>query len=188
MASPSLELRTQPVASRVATASIGVNVALSLLNLTIAVASGSLAVTAEMVHNLVDLAGSVAVLAGVRISERGASGVGPERHGNSGWSADRRHARTAGRPVAAPGHPPGDGRHPWPGRRDRQTVGRPDLPYRAQVRSKPEAGAGGADGSGAGSSHRQRVQRLSWPDRPGMPGCSRQPAWGSPSWGGKGWR
>jgi cation diffusion facilitator family transporter len=70
MASPSPEPRTQPVASRVAAASIGVNVALSLLNLTIAVASGSMAVTAEMVHNLVDLAGSAAVLAGVKISER----------------------------------------------------------------------------------------------------------------------
>jgi cation diffusion facilitator family transporter len=58
------------MASRVAWASIAVNIFLSLLNLTIAVASGSLAVTAEMVHNLVDLAGSVAVLAGVKISER----------------------------------------------------------------------------------------------------------------------
>jgi cation diffusion facilitator family transporter len=64
------ESRTQPVASRVALASIGVNVALSLLNLAIAIASGSLAVAAEMVHNLVDLAGSAAVLAGVKISER----------------------------------------------------------------------------------------------------------------------
>jgi cation diffusion facilitator family transporter len=64
------ESRAQPVASRVAWASIGVNVVLSLLNLAIAVASGSLAVTAEMVHNLVDLAGSAAVLAGVKISER----------------------------------------------------------------------------------------------------------------------
>jgi cation diffusion facilitator family transporter len=70
MASPKPGSRMQPVASRVAWASIGVNVALSLLNLTIAVASGSLAVTAEMVHNLVDLAGSAAVLAGVKISER----------------------------------------------------------------------------------------------------------------------
>ena len=51
-------------------ASIGVNVALSLLNLAIAAASGSLAVAAEMVHNLVDLVASVAVLAGVKISER----------------------------------------------------------------------------------------------------------------------
>jgi divalent metal cation (Fe/Co/Zn/Cd) transporter len=58
------------VASRVAWASIAVNIFLSLLNLAIALASGSLAVAAEMVHNLVDLVGSVAVLAGVKISER----------------------------------------------------------------------------------------------------------------------
>jgi cation diffusion facilitator family transporter len=51
-------------------ASIAVNIALSLLNLAIAAASGSLAVAAEMVHNLVDLVASVAVLAGVKISER----------------------------------------------------------------------------------------------------------------------
>jgi cation diffusion facilitator family transporter len=54
----------------VAWASIGVNVGLSLLNLVIAAASGSLAVAAEMVHNLVDLVASIAVLAGVKISER----------------------------------------------------------------------------------------------------------------------
>jgi cation diffusion facilitator family transporter len=70
MLSTSSEPRKQPVASRIAWASIAVNVALSLLNLAIATASGSLAVTAEMVHNLVDLAGSAAVLAGVKISER----------------------------------------------------------------------------------------------------------------------
>jgi len=58
------------MASRVAWASIGVNIFLSLLNLAIAVASGSLAVAAEMIHNLVDLVASVAVLAGVNISER----------------------------------------------------------------------------------------------------------------------
>ena len=58
------------MASRVAWASIAVNIFLSLLNLAIAVASGSLAVAAEMVHNLVDLVASVAVLAGVKISER----------------------------------------------------------------------------------------------------------------------
>ncbi len=60
----------QPVALRVAWASIAVNVTLSLLNLAIAAASGSLAVAAEMVHNLVDLVASVAVLAGVKISQR----------------------------------------------------------------------------------------------------------------------
>jgi cation diffusion facilitator family transporter len=41
-----------------------------LLNLAIAAASGSLAVAAEMVHNLVDLVASVGVLAGVKIAER----------------------------------------------------------------------------------------------------------------------
>ncbi|MEJ2596720.1 MAG: cation diffusion facilitator family transporter [Anaerolineales bacterium] len=50
--------------------SIGINLALSLLNLAIAAASGSLAVAAEMVHNLVDLAASVAVLVGLKISQR----------------------------------------------------------------------------------------------------------------------
>jgi cation diffusion facilitator family transporter len=58
------------MASRVAWASIAVNLFLSLLNLAIAAASGSLAVAAEMVHNLVDLVAAVAVLAGVKISER----------------------------------------------------------------------------------------------------------------------
>jgi cation diffusion facilitator family transporter len=62
--------RSAPQASHVAWASIAVNVFLSLLNLAIAAASGSLAVAAEMVHNLVDLVASVAVLAGVKISER----------------------------------------------------------------------------------------------------------------------
>lgn len=57
-------------ALRVAWASIGVNVVLGLLNLAIAAASGSLAVAAEMVHNLVDLVASVGVLAGVKIAER----------------------------------------------------------------------------------------------------------------------
>ena len=58
------------MASRVAWASIAVNIFLSLLNLAIAAFSGSLAVAAEMVHNIVDLMASIAVLAGVRISER----------------------------------------------------------------------------------------------------------------------
>ena len=62
--------QTAPGAARVAWASIAVNVFLSLLNLAIAAASGSLAVAAEMVHNLVDLVASVAVLAGVKLSER----------------------------------------------------------------------------------------------------------------------
>jgi cation diffusion facilitator family transporter len=70
MASPESDRRAAPQAAQVAWASIAVNVFLSLLNLVIAAASGSLAVAAEMVHNLVDLVASVAVLAGVKISER----------------------------------------------------------------------------------------------------------------------
>ena len=50
--------------------SIGVNVFLMALNLAITVASGSLAVAAETVHNLVDLVASVAVLAGLKLSQR----------------------------------------------------------------------------------------------------------------------
>jgi len=50
--------------------SIAVNVALGLINLVIARASGSLAVEAEMVHNLVDLLTAVAVLIGLRLSTR----------------------------------------------------------------------------------------------------------------------
>ena len=57
-------------ASRVAVAAMALNVLLSALNFTLAYASGSLAVAAELTHNLVDLAASVAVLIGVRISER----------------------------------------------------------------------------------------------------------------------
>lgn len=57
-------------AAQVAWASIAVNILLSLLNLAIASASGSLAVAAEMIHNVVDLAASIAVLAGVKLSER----------------------------------------------------------------------------------------------------------------------
>jgi divalent metal cation (Fe/Co/Zn/Cd) transporter len=59
-------------AARVAWASITVNILLSLLNL--AFASGSLAVAAEMTHNVVDLAASGVVLAGVKISERKSRG------------------------------------------------------------------------------------------------------------------
>jgi cation diffusion facilitator family transporter len=70
MASPESNRRAASQAAQVAWASIAVNVFLSLLNLAIAAASGSLAVAAEMVHNLVDLLASVAVLAGVKISER----------------------------------------------------------------------------------------------------------------------
>ena len=62
--------QSPPSGVRVAWASIAINILLSLLNLAIAAASGSLAVAAEMIHNLVDLVASVAVLAGVKISER----------------------------------------------------------------------------------------------------------------------
>jgi cation diffusion facilitator family transporter len=51
-------------------ASIAVNVFLVGLNLAVAAASGSLAVAAEMVHNVVDLVAAVAVLGGIKISER----------------------------------------------------------------------------------------------------------------------
>jgi cation diffusion facilitator family transporter len=57
-------------ATRVAWASIALNIFLSLLNLVIAAASGSLAVAAETIHNLVDLLASVAVLVGINLSER----------------------------------------------------------------------------------------------------------------------
>jgi len=50
--------------------SIAVNVILALINLAIATASGSLAVEAEMIHNLVDLLTAVAVLIGLRLSTR----------------------------------------------------------------------------------------------------------------------
>lgn len=70
MASLGPERRSAPQAHQIALASITVNIALSLLNLVIATASGSLAVAAEMIHNLVDLVASVAVLAGVKIAER----------------------------------------------------------------------------------------------------------------------
>ena len=50
--------------------SIAVNVILALINLAIATASGSLAVEAEMIHNLVDLLTAVAVLIGLKLSTR----------------------------------------------------------------------------------------------------------------------
>lgn len=61
---------TSRAAVRAAAAAMGLNVLLSLLDLGLAYASGSLAVAAELTHNLVDLAASVAVLIGVHISER----------------------------------------------------------------------------------------------------------------------
>jgi cation diffusion facilitator family transporter len=50
--------------------SIGINVVLAAINLIIAAASRSLAVEAEMVHNLVDLLAAVAVLIGLKLSTR----------------------------------------------------------------------------------------------------------------------
>lgn len=50
--------------------SIGINVVLAGINFAIALASGSLAVEAEMVHNLVDLLTAVAVLIGLKLSTR----------------------------------------------------------------------------------------------------------------------
>ncbi len=55
---------------RVGWYSIGINIFLTLLNLAISIASGSLAVAAEMVHNLVDLMASIAVLVGLKLSRR----------------------------------------------------------------------------------------------------------------------
>ena len=63
-------LTSKSMAERAAWLSIAVNVVLTLLNMAIAAASGSLAVAAEMVHNLVDLVAAVAVLAGVKVSQR----------------------------------------------------------------------------------------------------------------------
>ena len=59
-----------PVVERWGWMAIGVNIVLSILNLEIALASGSLAVTSEMVHNLVDLMAAVVLLIGLRISQR----------------------------------------------------------------------------------------------------------------------
>ena len=50
--------------------SIGVNVVLAAINLIIAFASRSLAVEAEMIHNIVDLLAAVAVLVGLKLSTR----------------------------------------------------------------------------------------------------------------------
>jgi cation diffusion facilitator family transporter len=50
--------------------SILVNVFLTLLNFFIAIFSGSLAVTAEMTHNLIDLVAAIALLIGLKLSQR----------------------------------------------------------------------------------------------------------------------
>lgn len=50
--------------------SVGLNLLLAAAHAAIAVASGSLAVAAELVHNLIDLAAAVAVLAGIKLASR----------------------------------------------------------------------------------------------------------------------
>ncbi len=50
--------------------SIGINVLLGAINLVVALASGSLAVRAELIHNVVDLLTAVAVLVGLKLSTR----------------------------------------------------------------------------------------------------------------------
>jgi cation diffusion facilitator family transporter len=50
--------------------SIGINVLLALINLAVALASGSLAVEAEMVHNVVDLFTAIGVLIGLKLATR----------------------------------------------------------------------------------------------------------------------
>jgi cation diffusion facilitator family transporter len=50
--------------------SVAVNVTLAALNLMVAMASGSLAVAAEMVHNAVDVVSALAVLVGLKLSKR----------------------------------------------------------------------------------------------------------------------
>lgn len=53
---------------RVGWYSISINIFLTLLNLVLCLVSGSLAAVAEMVHNLVDLMASIAVLVGLKLS------------------------------------------------------------------------------------------------------------------------
>jgi cation diffusion facilitator family transporter len=50
--------------------SISINVLLALINLAVALASGSLAVEAEMIHNVVDLFTAIGVLIGLKLSTR----------------------------------------------------------------------------------------------------------------------
>jgi cation diffusion facilitator family transporter len=50
--------------------SIGINILLAAINAGLAVASGSLAVEAEMIHNLVDLLTAIGVLIGLKLSTR----------------------------------------------------------------------------------------------------------------------
>jgi len=50
--------------------SVALNVLLAGLHAVIATASGSLAVAAELIHNLIDLVAAVAVLAGLKLAGR----------------------------------------------------------------------------------------------------------------------
>jgi len=50
--------------------SVALNVLLAALHAVIAAASGSLAVAAELIHNLIDLAAAVAVLVGMKLARR----------------------------------------------------------------------------------------------------------------------
>jgi len=50
--------------------SIGINIILALLNLVIALYSGSIAVEAEMIHNVVDLLTAIGVLVGLKLATR----------------------------------------------------------------------------------------------------------------------
>ncbi|MBF0383580.1 MAG: cation diffusion facilitator family transporter [Magnetococcales bacterium] len=55
---------------RVGWMSVGINILLTLLNAILGLLSGSIAVLAEAVHNLVDLIGSVGVVAGLKLSQK----------------------------------------------------------------------------------------------------------------------
>ncbi len=50
--------------------SIGINLVLTAVHASVAAASGSLAVAAELVHNLTDLLAAVVVLLGLKLSGR----------------------------------------------------------------------------------------------------------------------
>jgi len=64
--------------------SVALNVLLAGLHAVIATASGSLAVAAELIHNLIDLAAAVAVLAGLKLAGLGMAPPGVPRCRQSG--------------------------------------------------------------------------------------------------------
>ena len=80
--------------------SIGVNVVMTLINLAIARASGSLAVEAEMVHNVVDFLTAVGALIGLKLATR-RSKLCPGQGASGGWAgrgtADRGQFLPGGR-------------------------------------------------------------------------------------------